>query len=66
MAPYVALYERGCRTIIRWFEVGEARLIGPDLVHHDMQTEKVIKERLKMAQSHQKLYCYVRGRDLEF
>ncbi len=41
MAPYEALYGRRCRLPIRWFEVGEAGLIGPDLVH---QAKDKIKE----------------------
>ena len=49
MAPYEALYGRRCRSPIGWFEVGEARLIGPDLVHQAMEKVKVIQERLKTA-----------------
>ena len=30
MAPYEALYGRRCRSLVGWFEVGEAALIGPD------------------------------------
>ena len=33
MAPYKDHYGRRCRSPIGWFEVGEAGLIGPDLVH---------------------------------
>ena len=28
MAPYEALYERRCRSPMRWYEVGEATLMG--------------------------------------
>uniref|UniRef100_M1AKY5 Retrotransposon protein n=1 Tax=Solanum tuberosum TaxID=4113 RepID=M1AKY5_SOLTU len=45
MAPYEALYGRRCRSPIEWFEVGEAGLIGPDLVHQAMEKVKVIQER---------------------
>jgi hypothetical protein len=46
--------------------VGERRLIGPEIV--DMTTEKVkiIRQRLKTAQSRQKSYADKRRRDLEF
>ncbi|KAF3642557.1 hypothetical protein FXO37_22455 [Capsicum annuum] len=37
MAPYEALYRRKCRSPIRWFEVGETSLFGPDLVHQAMK-----------------------------
>ncbi|WMV38355.1 hypothetical protein MTR67_031740 [Solanum verrucosum] len=66
MAPYEALYGRRCRYPIGWFEVGEAGLRGPDLVHQGMETVKVIQERLKTVQSHQKSYTDVRRRALEF
>nr|XP_033509242.1 uncharacterized protein LOC117274146 [Nicotiana tomentosiformis] len=32
MAPYEALYGRKCRSPIGWLEVGEAELLGPNLV----------------------------------
>ncbi|KAH0710411.1 hypothetical protein KY284_011838 [Solanum tuberosum] len=66
MAPYESLYGRRCRSPIGLFEVGEAGLIGPDLVHQAMEKVKVIQERLKMAQSRQKSYTDVRRRALEF
>ncbi|WMV09496.1 hypothetical protein MTR67_002881 [Solanum verrucosum] len=37
MALYEALYGRRCRSPIGWFEVGEAGLIGSDLVHQVME-----------------------------
>ncbi|XP_070017549.1 uncharacterized protein [Nicotiana sylvestris] len=66
MAQFEALYGRRCRSPIGWFEIGEAELIGPDLVHQAMEKVKIIKKRLKTAQSHQKSYSDVRRRDLEF
>ncbi|XP_070010329.1 uncharacterized protein [Nicotiana sylvestris] len=66
MAPFEALHGRRCRSPIGWFEVGETELIGLDLVHQDMEKVKIIKERLKTAQSRQKSYSDVRRRDLEF
>ena len=46
--------------------MGEAGLVGPDLVHQAMNKVKVIQERFKMAQSRQKSYIDVRRRPLEF
>nr|AAT38727.1 Polyprotein, putative [Solanum demissum] len=66
MTPYEALYGRRCRYLIGWFEVDEAGLIGPDFSHHAMDKVKIIQERLKTMQSHQKSYTDVRRRDLEF
>ncbi|XP_070034523.1 uncharacterized protein [Nicotiana tomentosiformis] len=51
MALFEALYGRRCRFPIGWFKVGEAQLLGPDMVHQAMENVKVIKKRLKMAQS---------------
>ncbi|WMV42349.1 hypothetical protein MTR67_035734 [Solanum verrucosum] len=66
MAPYETIYGRRYRSLIGWFEVGEAGLIGIDLVHQAMEKVKVIQERLKTAQSRQKSYTDVRKRELEF
>ncbi|XP_060170518.1 uncharacterized protein LOC132601455 [Lycium barbarum] len=66
MAPFEALYGRRCRSPIRWFEVGEAELLGPDLVYQAMEKVKLIQEHLKTAQSRQKSYSGMRRRDLEF
>ncbi|WMV54147.1 hypothetical protein MTR67_047532 [Solanum verrucosum] len=43
MAPYEALYGRRCRSPIGWFEVGEAGLIGPDLVHQALEKVSPMK-----------------------
>ncbi|WMV14209.1 hypothetical protein MTR67_007594 [Solanum verrucosum] len=47
MTTYEAFYGRRCRSAIGWFEVGEAELIGPYLVHQAMENVKTIQERLK-------------------
>ncbi|WMV09310.1 hypothetical protein MTR67_002695 [Solanum verrucosum] len=65
MAHYEAFYVRLCRSPIGWFEVGEARLIGPDLVHQAMEKGRVIQGRLKTAHSCQKSCTDFRRRDLE-
>ncbi|XP_069145447.1 uncharacterized protein [Solanum lycopersicum] len=51
MAPYEALYGRRCRSPNGWFKVGEAGLIGPNLVHQAKEKVKVIQERLKTTRS---------------
>ena len=57
MAPYEALYGRRCRSPVGWFEPGEARLLGTDLVQDALEKVKVIQERLRTAQSRQKSYA---------
>ncbi|XP_016433286.1 uncharacterized protein LOC107759789 [Nicotiana tabacum] len=66
MAPYKTLYGRKCRSPIGWFEVGEAELLGLDLVYQTMEKVNLIQRHLKTAQSRQKSYSDVRHRDLEF
>ena len=65
MAPFEALYGRKCRSPIGWFDVGEVALIGPDLVFEAMEKVKLIRERLKSAQSRQKSYSVNRRKDIE-
>ncbi|KAF3652621.1 hypothetical protein FXO38_15996 [Capsicum annuum] len=66
MAPFKALYGRKCKSPIGWSEVGEMQMFGPNLVHQAMEYMKLIRERLKIAQSCQKSYADVRRRELEF
>ena len=51
MAPFEALYGRKCRSPMGWFEIGEQKLLGPDLVHDALEKVKLIRERMKTAQS---------------
>ena len=49
MAPYEALYGRKCRTLVYWDEVGERKLVGPEIVQVTCDKIKVIRDRLKIA-----------------
>ena len=51
MAPFESLYERRCRTLLLWDEVGDRQLFGPDLIKESEQKVKLIRDRLKVAQS---------------
>ena len=42
MAPFEALYGQKCRTPVCWDEVGERRLIGPELVHITLDKIQII------------------------
>ena len=66
MAPYEALYGLKCRTPVCWDEVGERKLVGPEIVQVTCDKIKVIRDRLKIAQDRQKSYANNRRRDLEF
>ena len=66
MAPYEALYGRKCRTLVCWDEVGERKLVGPEIVQMTCDKVKVIRKRLQISQDPQKSYVNNRRRDLEF
>jgi len=66
MAPYEALYGWKCRSPVCWFEVGEKRLMGLELIQITSEKIEVIRNKLKTAQSRQKSYADKRRRDLEF
>nr|GFC59699.1 reverse transcriptase domain-containing protein [Tanacetum cinerariifolium] len=48
-APFEALYGRKCQTPIAWTEVGEGKLLGPEIVQETTNKIVQIKERLKVA-----------------
>ena len=54
MAPFEALYGRKCRSYICWIEVGERKLLGPELVQLTMDKIKVVRKQLEIAQSRYK------------
>lgn len=51
MAPYEALYGRKCRSPIHWDEVGERKLLGPEIVQQTVEIVEKIRQRMKAAQS---------------
>ena len=53
MSPFEALYDRKCTTPLLWSGVGEHSLFGPD-IKEAKEKVKLIKDRLKIAQSRQK------------
>ena len=66
MAPFEALYGRKCRTPVCWDEVGERRLVGPELVQITSEKVKVVRDNLKKERDRQKSYAENRRRDLQF
>ncbi|KAA0062125.1 pol protein [Cucumis melo var. makuwa] len=66
MAPFEALYGKCCRSPVCWGEVGEQRLMGPELVQSTNEAIQKIRSRMHTAQSRQKIYADVRRKDLEF
>ncbi|GKC85272.1 putative reverse transcriptase domain-containing protein [Tanacetum coccineum] len=65
-APFEALNRRKCRSPVLWAEIGESRLIGPELVQETTDKVVLIKEKLKAARDRQKSYADNRRKPLEF
>ncbi|TYK22444.1 pol protein [Cucumis melo var. makuwa] len=66
MAPFEALYGKCCRSPVCWGEVGEQRMLGPELVRTTNAAIQKIRARMLTAQCRQKSYADVRRKDLEF
>uniref|UniRef100_A0A2N9FG06 Reverse transcriptase domain-containing protein n=1 Tax=Fagus sylvatica TaxID=28930 RepID=A0A2N9FG06_FAGSY len=60
-----ALYGRKCRSPICWDEVGERKLLGPEIVQITVDKIKLIRGRMKVAESMQKSYANKKRRKLE-
>ncbi|GKB98168.1 putative reverse transcriptase domain-containing protein [Tanacetum coccineum] len=65
-APFEALYGRKCRSAVCWIEVGEAQILGPELIQET--TEKIIqiKQRMQAAHDRQKSYADLKRKPIEF
>ncbi|KAL6321907.1 hypothetical protein AAG906_035616 [Vitis piasezkii] len=51
MAHFETLYGRRCRYLVCWNDVGEKKLLGPELVQLTVEKVSLIKERLKATQN---------------
>ncbi|GJY84909.1 putative reverse transcriptase domain-containing protein [Tanacetum coccineum] len=65
-APFEALYGQKCHSPIYWTEVGEAQILGPELIQET--TEKIIqiKQRMQAAHDRQKSYADLKHKPMEF
>ena len=66
MAPYEALYGRKCRSPLYWDEVGESRLLGPELIQIAAEKISMIRAHLVAAQSRQRSYANPHRREVTF
>ncbi|XP_057984559.1 uncharacterized protein LOC131169355 [Hevea brasiliensis] len=66
MAPYEALYGRKYRTPLCWTELGEDKLVGPELVKQTEEKVKLIKTNLKSASDRHKSYADLKRKDIEY
>ncbi|GKE58553.1 putative reverse transcriptase domain-containing protein, partial [Tanacetum coccineum] len=56
-APFEALYGRKCRSPVCWTEVGEAQILGPELIQETTEKIVQIKQRMQAARDRQKSYA---------
>ena len=50
MSPFEALYGRKCRSPLCWDDIGDRKLLGPEIITQTVKKVKIIRERLKAAQ----------------
>ncbi|GKB99213.1 putative reverse transcriptase domain-containing protein [Tanacetum coccineum] len=65
-APFEALYGRKCRSPICWTEVGEAQILGPELIQETTEKIVQIKQRMQAARDRQKSYADLKRKPMEF
>ncbi|GJZ52170.1 putative reverse transcriptase domain-containing protein [Tanacetum coccineum] len=63
-ALFEALYGRKCRSPVCWAKVGDAQLIGRELVHETTEKIVQIKQRIQAARDRQKSYADMRHKPL--
>nr|GFA50410.1 putative reverse transcriptase domain-containing protein [Tanacetum cinerariifolium] len=65
-APFEALYGRKCRSPVCWAEVGEAKMLDPELIQETTEKIVQIKQRMQAARDRQKSYADLKCKPMEF
>ncbi|GKA38022.1 putative reverse transcriptase domain-containing protein [Tanacetum coccineum] len=65
-ALFEALYGRKCRSPVCWTEVGEAQILGPELIQETTKKIIQIKQRMQAARDRQKSYADLKRKLMEF
>ncbi|GJX28443.1 putative reverse transcriptase domain-containing protein [Tanacetum coccineum] len=65
-APFEALYGRKCRSPVCWTEVGEAQILGPELIQETTEKIVQIKQRMQAARDRQKSHANLKRKQMEF
>nr|GEZ85209.1 putative reverse transcriptase domain-containing protein [Tanacetum cinerariifolium] len=63
---FEALYSRKCRSPVCWTEVGEAQILGPELIQETTKKIIQIKKRMQAARNRQKSYADLKRKPMEF
>nr|GFB32992.1 putative reverse transcriptase domain-containing protein [Tanacetum cinerariifolium] len=64
--PFEALYGQKCHSPICWTEVGEAQILGPELIQETTEKIVQIKQRMQAARDRQKSYADLKRKPMEF
>nr|GEZ32085.1 putative reverse transcriptase domain-containing protein [Tanacetum cinerariifolium] len=64
--PFEALYGRKCRSPVCWNEVGEAQILGPELIQKTIEKIVQIKQGMQAAHDRQKSYADLKRKPMEF
>nr|GFA20048.1 putative reverse transcriptase domain-containing protein [Tanacetum cinerariifolium] len=65
-APFEALYGRKYRSPVCWTKVGEAQILGPELIQETTEKIVKIKQRMQAAHDRQKSYADLKHKPMEF
>nr|GEZ60234.1 retrotransposon protein, putative, Ty3-gypsy subclass [Tanacetum cinerariifolium] len=65
-APFEAPYGRKCRSPVCWTEVGEAQILGQELIQETTEKIVQIKQRMQAARDRQKSYADLKRKPMEF
>ena len=66
MAPFEALYGRPCRSPLCSEEVGDGKLLGPEMIWETNEKIVIVREKMKAAQDRHKSYADQHRKDREF
>ena len=66
MAPFEALYGSKCRSPVYWDDIGERKLLGPELITRTVGVVEQIRQHMRTAQDRQKKWADTHRRRLEF
>ena len=66
MSPFEALYGRKCRSPVCWDDIGERKLLGPELITQTVDKVTQIRKHLQAAQDRQRSWADGKRRPLEF
>ena len=50
MAPFEALYGRKCRSPVYWDDIGERKILGPELIARTVDVVSQIRRHMQAAQ----------------